>query len=113
MAAVDPARFGCERCGACCRVPGYVTLELGEPEVIAAFLGMEVYAFTERYTRLTFNRRDLSLVEAEEAARCVFLAEDNTCRIQAVKPAQCKGFPFLWRSAALDKACPALRKMRS
>jgi len=106
--AADPATFRCRRCGACCRVPGYVALEQGEPEAIAAFLGMDVYTFTERYTRLTMNRRDLSLVEAE-TGWCVFLEEDNTCRIQAVKPAQCKGFPFQWSSKALEKACAALR----
>jgi hypothetical protein len=104
---LSPATFSCRRCGACCRVPGYVALAPGEPEAIAGFLGLDLYAFTERYTTLTFNRKDLSLTEQEDG-RCVFLQEDNTCRIQPVKPAQCRGFPFLWRSKALDKACPAL-----
>lgn len=45
---VDPATFQCRRCGACCRVPGYVALEPGEPEAIAAFLGLDVYAFKEQ-----------------------------------------------------------------
>lgn len=105
----DPATFRCRRCGACCRVPGYVALAPGEAEAIAAFLGLDVYAFTERYTALTFNRRDLSLIEGEEG-RCIFLQDDNTCRIQPVKPEQCKGFPFLWRSKQLERACPALRE---
>ena len=105
---IDPATFRCRCCGACCRVPGYVALEPGEPEAIAAFLGLDVYAFTERYATLTFNRHDLSLVEAEEG-RCVFLQDDNACRIQPVKPAQCKGFPFTWRSRTLEQCCPALR----
>jgi len=106
---IDPAIFQCWRCGACCRVPGYVALGLGEPEAISAFLGLDVYAFTERFTTLTFNRHDLSLIEGEDG-RCVFLQEDNTCRIQAVKPAQCKGFPFLWRSKVLERQCPGLRQ---
>lgn len=89
-------------------MPGYVALEPGEPEAIAAFLGLDVYAFTERYTTLTFNRRNLSLIEQEDG-RCVFLQDDNDCRIQPVKPAQCRGFPFLWHSPRLEKACPALR----
>jgi Fe-S-cluster containining protein len=106
----DAAAFQCRRCGACCRVPGYVALAEGEPEAIAAFLGMEVYAFTEAYARLTWNRRDLSLTEREDG-RCVFLQADGTCRIQPVKPAQCKGFPFLWRSKALERECAALREL--
>ncbi len=109
---VDPATFQCRRCGACCRVPGYVALEPGEPEVIAAFLGLDVYAFTERYTTLTFNRRNLSLVEQEDG-RCVFLLDDNTCRIQPVKPTQCKNFPFLWCSPRLQKTCAALCALKA
>ncbi len=107
----DPLTFLCLRCGACCRVPGYVALEAGEPEAIAAFLGMDVYAFTETYTTLTLNRRDLSLSEKENGC-CIFLQDDNTCRVQTVKPAQCKGFPFLWRSKRLEKECVALRQAR-
>ena len=103
----DPATFRCQRCGACCRVPGYVALEPGETEVIASFLGLDVYAFTEEYTRLTWNRRDLSRTEREDGA-CIFLNPDNSCRIQPVKPTQCRGFPFLWRTPALIKACAGL-----
>ena len=109
MKMVDPATFQCRRCGACCRVPGYVALETGEAEAIAAFLGLDVYAFTERYTVLTWNRSVLSLTEQEDG-RCVFLQDDNSCRIQAVKPAQCRGFPFLWRTKALERHCAALRQ---
>jgi Fe-S-cluster containining protein len=105
---VDPASFRCQRCGTCCRVLGYVALAAGEPEAVAAFLGMDVYAFTDAYTRLTWNRRDLSLTEREDGG-CIFLQADNTCRIQPVKPAQCKGFPFLWRSKNLERACAALK----
>lgn len=100
--------FTCRRCGACCRVPGYVALEQGEAEAIAAFLGMDVYAFTGQYTKLTFNRHDLSLTEQDDGS-CVFLQGDNTCRIQPVKPAQCRGFPAEWKSGRLRETCPNLR----
>ena len=103
----DPATFRCRRCGACCRVPGYVALAPGEAEAIAAFLGLDVYAFTARYTALTFNRRDLSLVEGEEG-RCIFLQDDNTCRIQPVKPAQCVGFPNAWNFPGFDAQCRSI-----
>ena len=99
--------FTCRRCGACCRVPGYVALGPGEAEAIAAHLGMDVYAFTERHTRLTGNRNGLSLTEQADGS-CVFLRADNACRIQPVKPAQCKGFPSDWKSPRLRQTCPAL-----
>ncbi|MDD4101757.1 MAG: YkgJ family cysteine cluster protein, partial [Kiritimatiellae bacterium] len=100
--------FACQRCGACCRVPGYVALELGEAEAIAAFLGLDIYEFTEKYTRITLNRKSLSLVDGPDC-QCVFLQEDNTCKIQPVKPAQCRGFPFLWRSKQIEQRCAALK----
>lgn len=104
---IDPATFTCLRCGACCRVPGYVALEAGEAEAIAAFLGVDTYAFTEKHTRFTLNRKSLSLVEGPNGT-CVFLQDDNSCKIQPVKPAQCRGFPFLWRSSQLEQCCPAM-----
>ena len=100
--------FICQRCGACCRVPGYVALGQGEAEAIAEFLNMDVYAFTERYTTLTLNRGDLSLIE-QENGDCIFLQADNTCRIQPVKPRQCMSFPAAWKSPRLRQTCPALK----
>ena len=103
-----PDGFACQRCGACCRVPGYVALASGEAEVIAAFLGMDVYAFTGQYTVLTANRNDLSLTEHKDGS-CIFLQADSTCRIQPVKPRQCQGFPADWKSPRLRQTCPALK----
>lgn len=105
------AEFQCQRCGACCRVPGYVALQPDEPEKIAAFLGLDTLEFTERYTQLTFNRSTLSLTESADGA-CVFLEPDNTCRIQAVKPGQCLGFPSQWTSSQIEACCPALKAYR-
>jgi Fe-S-cluster containining protein len=102
--------FTCQRCGACCRVPGYVALEPGEAESIAAFLGLDVYAFTTQYTTLTFTRKELSLIEQEDGS-CIFLQPDITCRIQPIKPGQCRGFPSQWKSPRLREACPGLREI--
>jgi Fe-S-cluster containining protein len=101
--------FVCHRCGACCRVPGYVALEPGEAEMIAEFLGLDVYTFTEQYAVLTNNRGNLSLRERPDG-RCIFIQEDNTCRIHPVKPVQCKGFPFTWKTSQLKAICPGLAK---
>jgi Fe-S-cluster containining protein len=100
--------FNCQRCGSCCRVPGYVALESGEAETIASFLGLDIYAFTAQYAAITVNRNNLSLIERPDGG-CIFIQDDNTCRIQPVKPAQCKGFPFQWKSKQLKAICPELR----
>jgi hypothetical protein len=102
--------FSCRRCGYCCSLSGYVILEEGEPEKIAAFLKLGVYDFTEQYTTLTAARRQLTLTE-QDNGRCIFLEDDNRCRIQDVKPIQCTGFPHKWRSQDLEKGCAGFRAM--
>ena len=46
----------------------------------------------------------ISLGERPDGA-CIFLQPDNSCRIQAAKPQQCRAFPYLWRSARLANMC--------
>lgn len=104
MTAAD---FACKRCGACCHGPGDVILVAGEAEQIAALLGSALYDFTANYTRLLNDRCGLSLTERADGA-CAFLQADNTCRIEAAKPQQCRGFPHVWRSARLVAGCAAL-----
>lgn len=111
MNSMTPS-FTCQRCGSCCRVPGYVALEAGEAEAIAGFLELDIYAFTAQYTTITVNRNNLSLMEQPDGG-CIFIQDDNTCRIQPVKPAQCKGFPFQWKSKQLKAICPELKSSRA
>ena len=101
----QPGVFECRRCGACCRWPGHVLLADDEVQAIADFLGMSVYAFTGRFTVLAVNRECLSLAEAQDGA-CVFL-EGNACRIQPVKPRQCRDFPLRWTVKDAHMQCAA------
>jgi len=96
--------FVCRRCGRCCRESGYVYLSDSEVDAIAGRLGMDIEGFTERYTRLTQHRDGLSLVEQDNGA-CIFLSEGGDCLIQAVKPLQCRQFPFVWRYRDVQAIC--------
>ena len=100
---MDLSQFKCLRCLACCRQNGYVRLRPGEAEKIADFLGMDIYAFTDRYTILTRDRQTLSLKEKENHA-CIFLT-DQGCRIHPVKPGQCLDFPHKWKFKAFEDIC--------
>ncbi len=104
-AQYDLSRFTCTRCGNCCRQPGYVRLQAGEAEKIAELLNMSHEAFTAEYTRLTHDRRGLSLNEQTDGS-CVFLTDANLCRIQSAKPLQCSGFPFTWSYPDTETICP-------
>ena len=105
----SPAAFRCERCGNCCRHAGEVRLADGEADRIARHLGMSSLEFTETYTRLREDRRGLSLTERTNGS-CVFLeGTPAECRIQAVKPGQCRDFPTLWRYDDMASICSARR----
>ncbi len=96
--------FECQRCGNCCREPGYVHLSKAEVDTCAEFLNINITAFTDKYTRLTKQRSGLSLMEQDNGA-CIFLTEDGECQIQPVKPQQCRQFPFVWRYKDGQEIC--------
>ncbi|MFT3991482.1 MAG: YkgJ family cysteine cluster protein [Luteolibacter sp.] len=104
---LDPnVHYVCQRCTACCKWPGDVRIEEHEISPIAEFLGLTEFEFIERYTRLRTNRQGLSLIERENH-ECVML-EDNGCRIHAVKPGQCAGFPNKWNFPGWREVCEAI-----
>lgn len=100
---MDLSQFECRRCNECCRQEGYVRLEKGEPEKIADFLKMDLWSFTDQFTRLTRDRQSLSLTENTDHS-CIFLNR-NGCRIDPVKPRQCREFPFSWRFRNWHRIC--------
>ncbi len=100
---LDLNQFECFQCHACCRQEGYVRLEENEASKIARFLEMDILAFTDQYTELTIDRQALSLIEKADGA-CIFLT-DTGCRINTVKPVQCRQFPFKWRFKNWYKIC--------
>lgn len=96
----------CQRCTACCRWPGDVKVSPPEIATIAGFLHLGEQDFIQRYTRLRSDRAGLSLVEQADDS-CVFL-EGNNCRINAVKPQQCRDFPNKWNFPGWRQVCHAI-----
>ena len=79
----------------------------GEIARIAAFLGVPEQAFIDRETEVAPDRRGLILKSRPDGS-CVWLTEDNRCRIQSVKPDKCRTFPYEWTNADSQKVCPGL-----
>jgi uncharacterized protein len=98
--------YACQRCTACCRWPGEVRVSEAEVEAIAGFLGVPVEEFVQNHTRLTAQRTGLSLLE-EADGRCVWL-DGRDCRLQRVKPSQCRGFPNAWNFPGWREVCEAV-----
>lgn len=98
-------RYECTRCGACCRWTGDVCIEEDEVREISRFLHMDEQTFIDECCRLRANRQGLSIRDAADGA-CMMLAE-NGCRINPVKPRQCRGFPNQWNFPGWRDLCRA------
>ena len=97
--------FQCVRCGNCCRWSGYVRITQGEVDLIAGYLDMTISDFIDKYTRLTSDRRGLSLIEKPDGS-CIFFEESpNLCEINDVKPIQCRNFPLIWNFEDWEQEC--------
>jgi Fe-S-cluster containining protein len=83
-----------------------VRLTEDDVKTIAAFKGMSEFDFIQAWTRLAANRVGLALLDKPNG-ECIFL-EGNDCAIQAVKPAQCQGFPNVWNFPGFENVCEAV-----
>jgi uncharacterized protein len=118
----DGLRFACTQCGACCSgAPGYVWVDGDEIDAIAAQLGLTAEQVNLRYVRRVGRGR--SLLE-KPGGDCIFLerrpAGSTGCQIHAVRPTQCRTWPFwksnlasaeAWRQAA--RGCPGIGRERT
>ncbi len=71
--------YQCQRCTNCCKWPGF---------------------------RLRPNRDGLALTDKPNG-ECIFL-EGRDCRVQPVKPGQCRGFPNTWNFPGWREVCEAV-----
>ena len=100
-----PIFYECDRCTACCRWPGQVKITDAEITRMAAHLGMSDEAFIRVYTRLNGTRSGLALQDKPNG-ECIFL-DGNDCRLNPVKPQQCRNFPNLWNFPRFEEVCRA------
>ena len=100
--------FKCQGCGACCRIKdGIVRVGADEIKRIAAFLGMSEQEFIDWETESAPDRKGLILKSRPDDS-CVYLTDDNRCRIHPVKPDKCRTFPFEGTNPDSAEVCPAL-----
>ena len=99
--------YQCRRCGNCCRWPGFVRLQNGDIERIAARFSLSPEDAAARFTDLHPDRSALVLKNHVDGS-CIFLEGINTCRIQHIKPLQCRGFPNAWNFPGWQEVCEAV-----
>ena len=78
---------------------------------LATFLGLDEDDFIQRFTRVNAARNGLALVDQPGGA-CVFLDGDD-CRVNPVKPQQCRDFPNLWNFPGFEEHCRAIPRLVS
>lgn len=83
-------------------------MKISESEItaISRFLSLGEDDFIQRLTRLRPGRDGLALIDKPNG-ECVFL-EGRNCRIQPVKPTQCRGFPNAWNFPGWRAVCEAV-----
>lgn len=87
-------RFECTGCGACCigRAGHVVELSRTEAESIRAALGLSRAWFRRRY--LVHDADGNTGIRLGADGRCPFLGADLRCRVYAVRPTQCRTYPW-------------------
>jgi Fe-S-cluster containining protein len=104
------APFVCHRCGNCCRGDGFVALTPEDIDAMAACLGLDRADFLGRYAKWDKGERcHVLLDQKDEHKSCIFLQEDNGCRVHAAKPQQCRDFPMKWRPDNILEFCEGWR----
>ena len=91
----DGLRFRCTRCGNCCTgEPGNVWVTDEEIAAIAEYRNETVDEVTARLTRPATRGRGL---REKTNGDCIFYDRELGCTIYAVRPRQCRTWPF-WES---------------
>lgn len=104
-------RFECQQCGACCTgEPGIIYIDNDEVKEVAKYLSVQVSEFIE--THLDPFKSGYSIREHADG-RCLFY--NGGCTIYAVRPNQCKSFPFWFENLRsqkkwlrVTKECPGI-----
>jgi Fe-S-cluster containining protein len=107
-------RFQCQPgCTNCCEQQGFVYLTEADLARIAGYVGMTARDFERRYV---YRTKHLLRLRVPRHSQCHFLREGG-CSIHAVKPVQCRIFPFWpelvdskreWKKTA--RWCPGIGK---
>lgn len=110
----DGLQFSCTGCGNCCTGPaGFVWVSETEIAAIAEFRNQTVGEIKIFHTRLIGSKT--SLVEAANGDCTFFDPATRRCTIYAVRPTQCRTWPFwrrnlrsldAWNAAA--QTCPGI-----
>ncbi len=76
---------------------------------MALHLGVTEDRFIQEFTRIDRSRTGLALMD-QPGGECIFL-QGTDCRVQPVKPQQCRDFPNLWNFPGFEKTCRSIPRV--
>ncbi|SBW00531.1 hypothetical protein KL86DPRO_11800 [uncultured delta proteobacterium] len=97
--------FACRRCGECCSGQGGIILRETDSERLAAFLGLPVAVFHERFAEESRGKKRLIM---GKDGGCVFFGAKG-CSVHPAKPDVCRAWPF-FRGNLTDPVSFAMAK---
>jgi Fe-S-cluster containining protein len=83
--------FDCRMCGHCCQGQGGIVASAPELERLAAFMGLSVEEFRDRYTQAQGKK---TVLRCGEDGFCVFFDAEKACTVHPAKPDVCRAWPF-------------------
>lgn len=88
--------FKCKKCGFCCK-NGIIILYPEDINAISVYLGLQTVDFIRMHckkTKISIDSfSDIDVYYLDVSNSCEFLSEENLCKINEVKPLQCKLSP--------------------
>lgn len=103
---VPPKGYLCQRCGNCCRWPGFVRIDGPTIARVSAFLGITEQSLVAEYLDLLPSRTGLMLRSRPDHS-CIFF-DGTGCAIHPVKPQRCREFPNAWNFPGWREQCRAI-----
>jgi len=97
----------CKQCGKCCHCKPIV-ITPKDIKVMAFALNMNTKDFKEKYTEVYPGIPGLSHFKNENP--CVFLDENNRCKIYNARPNVCRDYPLM-HGTRIPKECATLNEL--
>lgn len=102
----------CEKCGGKCCMgeSGNIFVSADELLKLSEFFGLDLATFTHKFTHKVGYKTSLNEVPFEDGFACVFFdIKHKRCNVYALRPQQCRTFPF-WEyfkthKKELEKEC--------
>ena len=86
-----------------------VTLRPGEYKMVGSGLA---FSIPQGWCGVVYPRSGLGckglVLKSRADGACVYLDENNLCRLNPVKPDKCRSFPFEWTNPDSNAICPEL-----